>query len=213
MRYEMTLLTDQDLHLFNEGTHFRLYEMLGAHPVETAAARGTYFAVWAPNAEGVSVMGDFNGWKSDMDPLRPVGESGIWEGFAPGVERGTAYKYHVVSRYGGYRYDKADPFAFFSQAPPEPGSVVWDLGYDWDDSEWMGERRRRNAADRPISIYEVHLGSWMRIPEEGNRPPTYRELAPRLASYLNRMNFTHVEFLPVMEHPFYGSWGYQGTGY
>ncbi len=213
MRYDVTLLTDEDLHLFNEGTHFRLYEKLGAHPVKRASAKGTYFAVWAPNAEGVSVMGDFNGWKSEMDPLRPVGESGIWEGFAPGVECGSAYKYHVVSRYGGYRYDKADPFAFHSQAPPEPGSVVWDLEYEWEDSGWMEERRRRNAADRPISIYELHLGSWMRDPEEGNRPLTYRELAPRLASYLNRMNFTHVEFLPVMEHPFYGSWGYQGTGY
>jgi 1,4-alpha-glucan branching enzyme len=213
MRYDVTLLTDEDLHLFNEGTHFRLYEKLGAHPVKRASAKGTYFAVWAPNAEGVSVMGDFNGWKSEMDPLRPVGESGIWEGFAPGVECGSAYKYHVVSRYGGYRYDKADPFAFHSQAPPEPGSVVWGLEYEWEDSGWMEERRRRNAADRPISIYELHLGSWMRDPEEGNRPLTYRELAPRLASYLNRMNFTHVEFLPVMEHPFHGSWGYQGTGY
>ncbi len=213
MRYDVTLLTDHDLHLFNEGAHFRLYEKLGAHAVETGTAKGVYFAVWAPNAEGVSVMGDFNGWNNGADPLRPLGDSGIWEGFAPGVECGAAYKYHVISRYGGYRYDKSDPFAFFSQPPPEPGSIVWDLRYEWDDSGWMAERRRRNAADRPISIYEMHLGSWMRVPEEGDRPLTYRELAPRLASYLTRMNFTHVEFLPVMEHPFYGSWGYQGTGY
>jgi len=209
----VTLLTDQDLHLFNEGNHVRLYEKLGAHFLESGPEAGTCFAVWAPNAETVCVMGDFNGWDNRSHPLRPRGESGIWEGFVPGVGAGSAYKYHVVSRFGGYRYDKSDPFAFFSQPPPEPGSIVWNLWNEWEDAEWMADRRRRNAADRPISIYEVHLGSWMRAPGEGNRPLTYRELAPRLAAYLTRMNFTHVEFLPVMEHPFYGSWGYQGTGY
>ncbi len=213
MRYDVTLLNDQDLHLFNEGSHFRLYEKLGAHALDADSGAGTCFAVWAPNAEGVSVMGDFNGWDNRAHPLRPRGDSGIWEGFIPGVANGAAYKYHVISRYGGYRYDKSDPFAFYSQPPPDPGSIVWDLWYGWGDAEWMADRRRHNAADRPIAIYEVHLGSWMRVPGEGNRPLTYRELAPRLASYLTRMNFTHVEFLPVMEHPFYGSWGYQGTGY
>jgi 1,4-alpha-glucan branching enzyme len=213
MRYDVTLLTDQDLYLFNEGTHLRLHEKFGAHLLESGTDAGTYFAVWAPNAEGVSVMGEFNGWDNRTDPLRPRGNSGIWEGFLPGAGAGSAYKYHVISRYGGYRYDKSDPFAFYSQAPPEPGSIVWDLRNEWDDAGWMAGRRKRNAADRPMAIYEMHLGSWMRVPEEGNRPLTYRELAPRLASYLTRMNFTHVEFLPVMEHPFYGSWGYQGTGY
>ncbi len=213
MRYDVSLLTDQDLYLFNEGNHCRLYEKLGAHFLESGSDEGTCFAVWAPNAEGVSVMGDFNGWDNRSHPLRPRGDSGIWEGFVPGVPRGCAYKYHVISRYRGYRYDKADPFAFSSQAPPEPGSVVADLWYDWGDAEWMATQRRRNAADRPMAIYEMHLGSWMRVPGEENRPLTYRELASRLASYLTRMNFTHVQFLPVMEHPFYGSWGYQGTGY
>jgi 1,4-alpha-glucan branching enzyme len=213
MRYDVTLVTDQDLYLFNEGNHVRLYEKLGAHSLESGSDAGTCFAVWAPNAEGVSVMGEFNGWDNRAHPLRPRGDSGIWEGFLPGVRAGSAYKYHVISRFGGYRYDKSDPFAFFSQAPPEPGSIVWNLWNEWGDADWMASRRRRNAADRPMAIYEVHLGSWMRAPVEGNRPLTYRELAPRLASYLTRMNFTHVEFLPVMEHPFYGSWGYQGTGY
>ncbi|HEX7519371.1 MAG TPA: 1,4-alpha-glucan branching enzyme, partial [Candidatus Deferrimicrobium sp.] len=213
MRYDVALLTDQDLYLFNEGNHFRLYEKLGAHFLGSGSDAGTCFAVWAPNAEEVSVMGDFNGWDNRANPLRRRGDSGIWEGFLPGGNVGSAYKYHVISRFGGYRYDKSDPFAFFSQAPPEPGSIVWDLRNEWGDAEWMATRRRRNAADRPMAIYEVHLGSWMRAHEEGNRPLTYRETAPRLASYLTRMNFTHVEFLPVMEHPFYGSWGYQGTGY
>jgi len=213
LRYDVTLLTDQDLHLFNEGNHCRLYEKLGSHFLESGSDAGTCFAVWAPNAEGVSVTGDFNGWDNRSHPLRARGDSGIWEGFLPGARAGSAYKYHVISRYGGYRYDKSDPFAFFSQAPPEPGSIVWNLWNEWEDEEWMANRRKRNAGDCPIAIYEMHLGSWMRVPDEENRPLTYRELAPRLASYLTRMNFTHVEFLPVMEHPFYGSWGYQGTGY
>jgi 1,4-alpha-glucan branching enzyme len=208
-----SLLTNDDLHLFNEGTHHCLYWKLGAHPRVVGETSGVYFAVWAPNAERVSVIGDFNGWDPTAHPLQPREQSGIWEGFVPGVAPGAIYKYHLVSRYHGYRVDKADPFAFYAEVPPRTASVVWDLAYEWGDSAWLAERRRRNALDAPIAIYEVHLGSWMRVPEEGNRPLTYRELAPRLAAYVQQMGFTHVEFLPVMEHPFYGSWGYQITGY
>ncbi len=211
--FEVTLLSDQDLYLFNEGSHFRLYEKLGAHPLTVDGVEGTYFAVWAPNAEQVFVMGTFNGWDKTSHPLRPREQSGIWEGFIPGVGQGTLYKYHIVSRYHGYRVDKADPFAVFNEVPPKTASIVWDLEYAWGDQEWMAGRKRRNALDAPIAIYEVHVGSWRRVPEEGNRSLSYRELALRLAEYVKRMGFTHVEFLPVMDHPFFGSWGYQVTGY
>jgi 1,4-alpha-glucan branching enzyme len=213
MRYDVSLLNDQDLYLFNEGSHYRLYEKLGSHFMTVDGEEGTYFAVWAPNAKEVFVTGSFNRWDTGSHPLRAKGVSGIWEGFIPGVMRGSAYKYHVISRANEYRYDKADPFAFHGEVPPDTGSVVWDLWYEWEDGEWMKGRSANNGADRPISIYEMHLGSWMRVPEEGNRMLSYRELAPRLVEYLTRMNFTHVEFLPVMEHPFYGSWGYQVTGF
>jgi 1,4-alpha-glucan branching enzyme len=206
-------LTEHDLYLFNEGSHFRLYEKLGAHPLTTANGAGIHFAVWAPNAEQLSVIGDFNGWNRASHPLRPRAQSGIWEGFVPGAAQGALYKYHIVSRDNGYRADKIDPFAFTNEASPKTASIVWDLGYRWEDQSWMARRRSRNALDGPISIYELHLGSWRRVPEEGNRPLTYREAAPRLAEYAHRMGFTHVEFLPLMEHPFYGSWGYQVTGY
>lgn len=208
----VSLLSDFDLHLFNEGTHCTLYRCLGAHPLVVDGQSGTYFAVWAPDAERVSVIGDFNGWDRKAHPLEPRGVSGIWEGFVPGAREGQIYKYHVVSRWG-HRADKADPFAFQAECPPRTGSIIRRLDYTWGDEEWMRERGRRNALDAPIAIYEVHLGSWMRVPEEGNRWLTYRELAPRLARYVRDMGFTHVEFLPVMEHPFYGSWGYQITGY
>jgi 1,4-alpha-glucan branching enzyme len=211
--HEIAHLTDDDLYLFNEGSHFRLYEKLGARPMTVNELKGTYFSVWAPNAELVAVMGEFNGWDTSSHPLRPLGQSGIWQGFISGVAKGTIYKYHIVSRHDGYRVDKADPFAFYSEVPPRTGSVVWDLDYAWGDDEWVAKRRHRNALDGPVAIYEVHLGSWMRAPEEGFRPLTYRELAPRLAEYVRDMGFTHVEFLPVMEHPFYGSWGYQTAGY
>ena len=208
-----TLLTEQDLYLFNEGSHFRLYEKLGAHPLTVEEGAGAYFAVWAPDAEQISVVGDFNGWNRASHFLRPRGRSGIWEGLVPGIGQGALYKYHVVSRHGGYRTDKTDPFAFYNEVSPKTASIVWDLGYRWQDQDWMARRRSCNALDRPISIYEVHLGSWRRVPEEGNRSLTYREMAPRLAEHVTRMGFTHVEFLPVLEHPFYGSWGYQVTGY
>ena len=210
---EHYVLGDQDLHFFNEGTHVRLYEHLGAHLVRVNEVAGTYFAVWAPNAEQVAVMGEFNDWSKTSHSLSLRGQSGIWERFFPGIGKGTIYKYHVVSRYGDYRVDKADPFALYSEIPPKTGSIVWDLAYEWGDQEWMETRRQRHALDAPISIYEVHLGSWRRVPEEANRPLTYRELAPQLAEYVARLGFTHVEFLPLMEHPFYGSWGYQVSGY
>jgi 1,4-alpha-glucan branching enzyme len=209
----MTLLTSHDLHLFNEGTHFRLYEKLGAHPRTGPKGKGTHFAVWAPGAERVYVTGDFNGWNHTGHALHPREQSGIWEGFVRDLGPGAIYKYHIVSRYHGYWVDKADPFAFYQEEPPKTASIVWDLAYAWNDQPWLARRRRGNALDAPISIYEVHLGSWMRVPEEGNRWLTYRELAPRLAEYVRRLGFTHVEFLPVMEHPFYASWGYQVTGF
>jgi 1,4-alpha-glucan branching enzyme len=199
--------------LFNEGTHGRLYEKLGAHRARIRDAEGTYFAVWAPNAEAVSVTGSFNDWNKDSHPLAQRGSSGIWEGFIPGVEKGALYKYFVRSQFSGYRADKADPFSIFNEIPPKAASIVWDLNYSWGDREWMAGRRERNALEKPISIYEMHLGSWRRVPEEGNRSLSYREVAPRLVEYLKQTGFTHVEFLPIMDHPFFGSWGYQITGY
>ncbi len=210
----LTLFTDQDIYLFREGSHFRLYDKLGAHPLTAGQQDGTYFAVWAPNAEKVSVIGDFNGWDSSSHPLYPRWDSsGIWEGFLPNVGKGSIYKYHVVSKYEGYRVDKGDPFAFYWETPPRTASLVWDLDYAWNDGGWMANRHLANNLTSPISIYEVHLGSWRRNPGEENRPLSYRETAPALAQYVKEMGFTHVEFLPVMEHPFYGSWGYQTTGY
>jgi len=176
-------------------------------------AEGTYFAVWAPSAKQVNVMGDFNGWDKASHPLHPRGQSGIWEGFVPDVRTGALYKYHIVSHHRGYRADKSDPFALRTQVPPDTASIVWNLDYEWGDQEWMEARRGHNSLDAPISIYEVHLGSWIRVLEEDNRWLTYRELAPKLAEYVQQLGFTHVELLPVMEHPFYGSWGYQTTGY
>ena len=205
-----SLLTNDDLHLFNEGNHFHLYEKMGAHKIE--GMQGTYFAVWAPNAEEVHLVGDFNGWEKGRHFLKPVQKSGIWEGFFPEINKGDIYKYHIQSRQNGYRVEKADPFAMLCETPPKTGSIVWDLAYSWEDQHWMDQgRERHNLLNRPVSIYEMHLGSWKRKSE--NSMLTYRELAPLLTEYLKTMEFTHVEFLPVMEHPFYGSWGYQCTGY
>jgi 1,4-alpha-glucan branching enzyme len=209
-RLQLMLLTDQDIYLFREGTFVRAYEKLGAHP----SAEGTQFAVWAPNAQSVAVVGDFNGWNPTSHKLEPRSDSsGIWEAFLPGVRAGAVYKYHIVSRHAGYSVDKADPYAFYAEVPPRTASVVWDLSYEWGDEEWMRTRARANALDAPISIYEVHLGSWRRVPEEHDRSLTYRELAHALADYCTDMGYTHVELVPIMEHPFYGSWGYQVTGY
>jgi 1,4-alpha-glucan branching enzyme len=206
-------LGDHDVYLFNEGTHYRLYEKLGARPARIDGRDGTYFAVWAPDAERVAVMGTFNDWNKESHPLSVHGSSGIWEGFLPGIAAGTVYKYHVASRYAGYRADKADPFAFGTEIPPRTGSIVCSLEHDWNDGEWMATRRERQSLTKPMAVYEVHIGSWRRVPEDGNRSLDYRELAHQLADYVGEMGFTHVELLPIMEHPFYGSWGYQTTSY
>src|SRR3990172_2429996 len=212
--YNTGLITDHDIYLFKEGSHFSLYEKLGAHPLTLDGKRGTHFAVWAPNAMKVSVIGDFNFWDSNAHPLKVRDDwSGVWEGFVPGVGPGAVYKLHIVSRYDGYRADKADPFAFQAETPPRTASAVRPLEYGWGDGEWMAKRRGKNSLEGPISIYELHPGSWRRVPEEGNRSLNFRELAHRLVEYVLEMGFTHVELMPVMEHPFYGSWGYQVTGF
>jgi 1,4-alpha-glucan branching enzyme len=204
-------LSPQDLQGFAEGAHSRLHDLLGAHPGSVGGNDGVRFAVWAPAAARVSVIGDFNGWEARRHPLEPVGRTGVWCGHVAGVVPGALYKYHVESRLNDYVVDKSDPFAFRCQSPPETASVVWNLEHDWRDAEWMAGRGRVNAPDAPMSIYEMHLGSWKR-PGDG-RLPDYRSLADELIPYLQRMHFTHVEFLPPKEHPYYGSWGYQTTGY
>ncbi len=208
-----SMLTDQDLYLFNEGSHYRLHDKLGAHLIQRDGQPGTAFGVWAPNARRVSVIGTFNEWDPNRHPLTPRAHSGIWETFVPGVERGTLYKFHIEGRRRGFRVDKSDPFGILHETPPHTGSIVWDLEYDWNDAAWMKERKERNSLQAPISIYEVHLGSWMRNAGDNNRSLSYREVGPRLAEYARKMRFTHVELLPVMEHPYFASWGYQTTGY
>ncbi len=205
-------LGEVDRHLFAEGTHGRIYDRLGAHLARQGGIDGTEFAVWAPNAASVHVIGDFEGWGEKPAPLAHGG-TGIWEGFVPGVAKGTRYKYRIVSANSDYRVDKADPYGIRSELPPATASIVWDLDFPWSDSDWLSTRPARHAFDAPMSIYEVHLGSWMRVPEQDNRFLTYRELAPKLAAHVRRCGFTHVELMPVAEHPFYPSWGYQVTGF
>ncbi|MET3441507.1 1,4-alpha-glucan branching enzyme [Variovorax paradoxus] len=198
----------QDAYLFREGTHSRLYDLLGCHPSKEGGAR---FAVWAPNAESVAVVGDWNHWSGDADPLAPSPDgTGIWQGHASHAAPGQAYKYRIRSRHGGYVVDKADPFAFCAEHPPATASRICELSYAWNDAEWMATRGARNALDAPMSVYEVHLGSWRR---RDGLFMGYREIAHELAAYVKHMGFTHVELMPVTEHPFYGSWGYQTTGY
>ncbi len=211
----MALITDYDIHLLAEGTHYRSYEKLGAHLDEIDGQYGTRFAVWAPNAASVAVVGDFNGWDAVRHPMTlRHQEAGIWECFIAGVGVGTLYKYAITSQRNGYRVQKADPYAFTSEIRPGTASRVWDLsGYAWSDDAWMTGRRTADPTRAPMATYEVHLGSWMRVPEEGNRWLTYREAAPKLAQYVSEMGYTHVEFLPLTEHPFDGSWGYQTIGY
>jgi 1,4-alpha-glucan branching enzyme len=214
VRYDVSLITEHDTYLFKEGNHFRLYDKLGSHVTTVGDVQGIYFAVWAPNAHKVSVVGDFNGWVPEAHPLRSRDDSsGIWEGFIPGIGQGALYKYHILSNYNNYTVDKGDPYAYRWEAPPRTATAVHSLDYDWKDAEWMKNRRHHNRLDAPFSIYEVHLGSWRRVPGEGNRFLTYREMAHYLADYMKEMGFTHVELLPIMEHPFYGSWGYQTLGY
>lgn len=210
----MTILSDFDLHLIHEGSHDRLYEKLGAHILEHDGSSGTHFAVWAPHAREVSVVGDFNRWNPRANPLARKGWSGIWSGFVPAVGHGMLYKFSIVGSDGGSRFDKADPYAFAAEVPLGTASRIWDLsGYEWGDGDWMIYRAARQSLTAPIAIYEVHLGSWMRVPEQGNRPLTYREIAPKLADYAAEMGFTHVELMPVAEHPALKSWGYQVAAY
>jgi 1,4-alpha-glucan branching enzyme len=210
----MTRLSDFDLQKISDGTCDRLYEMLGAHLETHDGVSGTHFAVWAPRAAEISVVGDFNAWSPGVNRLCRRGSWGVWAGFVPGVREGAQYKYSIVAADRGTRFDKADPLAFATELPPGSASKVWDLSrYRWGDGDWMAQRAARQSLSAPISIYEVHLGSWMRVPEQGNRPLSYRELAPKLADYAYEMGFTHVEFLPVLEHPSAKSWGYQVGSY
>jgi 1,4-alpha-glucan branching enzyme len=214
VRHDVSRFTDHDIYLFREGSHYHLYEKMGSHIMNIEGVSGTYFAVWAPNAVSVSVIGDFNGWDKETHYMKPREDgSGIWEGFIAGVGKGSLYKYHIKSKYMGYQVDKGDPFSLYWERAPRTASIVWDLEYEWKDHGWIDIRHRHNALDSPFSIYELHLGSWRRVPEDGNRYLNYREAADYLVDYLKEMGFTHVELLPVMEHPFYGSWGYQTVGY
>ncbi|HEX2192225.1 MAG TPA: 1,4-alpha-glucan branching protein GlgB [Acidimicrobiales bacterium] len=205
-------LGDIDLHLFGEGRHLAIWKHLGAHPREHQGVAGTAFAVWAPSARSVRVVGDFNGWDGRIHPMRSLGSSGVWELFVPGVAPGTRYKYEILTQAGALSL-KADPYAFLAEPPPATGSVVTTSSYEWGDGEWLSHRATLEPLEQPVSVYEVHLGSWRRVPDEGDRPLTYVELAEQLPDYVAEMGFTHVELLPVAAHPFVGSWGYQVTGY
>jgi 1,4-alpha-glucan branching enzyme len=206
-------ISEFDLYLLAEGTHYRAYEKLGAHFAEKDGKRGVQFAVWAPNAKRVSIIGDFNNWNPNTAAMLPS-TAGIWEGFVPDIAQGASYKYHIESRYRDYKVDKADPYGFAAEIRPQTASRVWNLEkYSWHDESWMKNRTNTNSLNSPLSFYEVHLGSWKRAPDENNRWLTYRELAPLLADYVHDAGFTHIEFLPVMEHPFDGSWGYETLGY
>ncbi|HTR45462.1 MAG TPA: 1,4-alpha-glucan branching protein GlgB [Thermodesulfovibrionales bacterium] len=210
----ITILTDFDLYLFGEGNHYRQYEKLGAHGVEIDGLRGVHFAVWAPNAKRVSVIGDFNGWNPKTHPMENLGASGIWVLFIPGIAEGVPYKYEIRSKVNKYVVQKSDPYGFFFELRPKSASVVCSIeGYAWNDASWMEERGRKDPLGSPLSVYEVHAGSWMRVPEEQSRWLTYRELAEKLIPYVREMGYTHIELLPVNEHPLDESWGYQAIGY
>ncbi len=208
-----TAVPNDDLFLFNEGTHCRLYRHLGAHVREEQGQRGIRFTLWAPNARAVSVVGGFNGWNASEHPMGAVESSGLWSVFVPGLAEGESYKYHICSHHDGYEVQKADPFAFHAETPPHTASKVWGLDYEWNDSEWMHRRAEQDPYAKPMSIYEMHAGSWRGVPEDRGRSLSYREMARDLPGYLNHMGFTHVEFMPIMEHPLLQSWGYQTTGY
>lgn len=209
-----SLLTREDIRRFRAGTHLRLHEVLGSHPGHgPGGTEGVRFAVWAPNARKVSVIGDFNSWVPASHPLSRIRGSGVWQGWVPGASEGDLYKYRVTGKRRRGTFDKADPFARTSEEPPETASIIWERSHEWDDAEWMKDRAERNSLSAPISIYEVHPGSWRRPGGGKSGFFTHRELAPLLVGYVQEMGFTHVEFLPLMEHPFYGSWGYQCSGY
>jgi 1,4-alpha-glucan branching enzyme len=208
-------ITDFDTYLFRQGNHCKLYEKFGAHAMVNAeGVAGVHFALWAPNAKQVSVVGDFNGWNVEAHPCcARTDESGIWEGFVAGLAEGSLYKYHIDSNYHNYSSNRGDPFAFYWEKPPLTSPIVRGIDYRWHDAEWMATRGERTTIDQPQSVYEMHIGSWRRKSDTKDDWLNYRELAPLLADYLNDLHYTHVEFMPVMEHPFYGSWGYQTTGY
>ena len=210
----MSALSPLDIYHFREGTWFRAWERLGAHLATRDDVAGVQFAVWAPNAASVSLIGDFNGWNRDTHPMTArADDSGLWELFVPALSQGAVYKYFIRSRVSGHEVEKSDPYALRCEQPPRTAAQVWDTWYEWHDHAWQERRKSTCALDAPWSIYEVHLGSWRRVPEDGNRSLSYREIAHQLADYVCHMGFTHVEIMPVMEHPFYGSWGYQVTGY
>ncbi|MFA5565268.1 MAG: 1,4-alpha-glucan branching protein GlgB [Acidimicrobiia bacterium] len=206
------MISEDDTYLFNEGTQRFLHRHLGAHLATQNGVAGTWFGVWAPSAQSVSVIGDFNGWHGNRNALSPLGSSGIWQGFVPAVQHGDAYKFSIVAS-NGQVLEKADPLAVYAEEAPRTASIVWDLDYQWNDADWLTKRADTISLEAPVSIYEMHLGSWGRFQPKDRRFPTYRELAKPLADHLDRFRFTHVELLPVTEHPFYGSWGYQTTGY
>lgn len=209
-----SLLSDFDIGLFKSGRHFRLYEKLGSHVVENQGVTGTYFGVWAPNAEYVSVIGGFNGWNSQSHKLFPRWDgSGIWEGWIANVGNGEVYKYFIQSNIGGQQLEKGDPFALRWEESPKTASMVWDTWYEWQDNGWMTSRRNKNSLNSPISVYELHIGSWKRDPSDNERRLSYREIADTLVPYVKDLGFTHVEFMPIMQHPYEPSWGYQITGY
>ena len=198
-----------DAYLMREGKHPRLHEKLGSHRVGDAVR----FAVWAPNAAVVSVIGDWNSWEPGVHPLEPVGDTGVWQGLVTGVPKGALYKYHLTSKQAGYVVAKADPYAIRHELAPGTASIVWEAPYEWRDAAWMSSRASASDPAAPISIYEVHLGSWMRVPEDKNRSLSYTEIAPKLVEYIKKVGYTHVELMPLTEHPFFGSWGYETTGY
>lgn len=213
--YNVSTLSELDIYLFKQGSHTKLYEKFGSHKMKHKSKHGVHFCVWAPNAQSVSVRGDFNDYEVDTHPLQlREDDSGLWEGFIEGVEEGLTYKYHIVSKFHNIIHEKSDPFAFYSEKPSKSASRVWGLDtYKWEDNEWLSERYKVNAHDAPVSVYEMHLGSWKTKVEEDNRYLTYRELAVELVNYLKQMNYTHVEFMPLTEYPYFGSWGYQVVGY
>ncbi|UBM59736.1 1,4-alpha-glucan branching protein GlgB [Marinilongibacter aquaticus] len=211
--YPHSLLSDFDVHLFKGGKHYKLFEKLGSHVIEREGQKGTHFAVWAPNAEAVSVIGNFNGWNKESHFLMPRWDhSGIWEGWIPEIQNGEVYKYAIRTKSHEW-LEKADPFALMWEKPPRTASVVWDTYYEWDDKKWMSSREAKNSLESPFSVYELHLGSWKRDPEDNDRRLTYREIARDLVPHVKELGFTHVEFMPIMQHPYEPSWGYQITGY
>ena len=213
-RHDVSRLTEHDVYLFKQGNHFDLPDKLGSRPMTVEGEEGVHFAVWAPNAKAVSVVGDFNGWEPGRHAMAVRQDaSGVYECFVPGLGTGAHYKYHIQSAVGDYRADKGDPYAFYWETSPSTASIVWDLAYDWRDAAWMETRHEKNGFSAPVSIYEVHFGSFKRVHEDRYRSLSYLEMADHLTEHVLRAGFSHVEFLPIMEHPFFGSWGYQTLGY